>query len=201
MRSLPLFGLIALAMLSACAGPGLSTPSSAPSLENAVLLHSPRPVAEFQMKDQTDTAFSRANLLGHWTLLFTGFTHCPDVCPMTLSHIRHAEQQLTGPPHHQVVFVSVDPARDTPEVIEAYLGWFSPEWIGLRGDDNELARLLDSLGLAYVRVPLGNEGAYTVDHSTAVMLIDPEGRAVGYWKAPLDATQLAQDLAALPAPK
>jgi len=187
--------LLVLILLSGC------TRQDEPlTLAYGRLTDSPRPVAEFQLTDQTGAAFSRENLLGQWTVVFSGFTHCPDVCPLTLSKLRNAEDMLESPGHHQVVFVSVDSERDTPELLREYLGWFDSDWVGLSGTGAELDPLLESLELAYVRVPLGTEGDYTMDHTTAVVLIDPKGRLVGYWKAPLDDRQLATDLAALPAP-
>lgn len=194
-RSLPVLLSIVWFLLSAC------TRQEEPLvLTYATMVKVPRPVAEFQLTDQSGETFTRADLLGRWTLLFSGFTHCPDVCPLTLSQIRNAEQSLKSPRHHQVVFVSVDSQRDSPEVLREYLAWFDPGWVGLTGSGAELKPLLDSLELAYVRVPLGTQGDYTMDHATAVVLIDPRGRLTGYWKAPLDARQLATDLAALPAP-
>lgn len=187
--------LFAMILLSGC------TRQDEPlALAYGTSVASPRPVAEFQLTDQTGAAFSRDNLLGQWTVLFSGFTHCPDVCPLTLGQIRNAEDRLESPFHHQVVFVSVDADRDTPELLREYLGWFDRDWVGLTGSGAELKPLLDSLELAYVRVPLGADGDYTMDHATAVVLIDPQGRLVGYWKAPLDARRLAADLATLPAP-
>ncbi|WP_341938548.1 SCO family protein [Marinimicrobium sp. C2-29] len=194
-RVQPVWCLALILVLSAC-----SRQDDPLTLAHGTLTSSPQPVAEFQLTDQTGAAFSREDLLGQWTVLFSGFTHCPDVCPLTLSKIRNAEDRLEPPVHHQVVFVSVDPGRDTPELLREYLGFFDPDWVGLSGTGAELDPLLDSLELAYVRVPLGTEGDYTMDHTTAVVLIDPKGRLVGYWKAPLDERQLAADLATLPAP-
>lgn len=193
-KALPVWYL-SLLLLSGCA-----QQEEPLALTYGTLTTAPRPVAEFQLTDQSGAAFSRENLLGQWTVLFSGFTHCPDVCPLTLGKIRTAEQRLEQPLHHQVVFVSVDSERDTPELLREYLGWFDRDWVGLSGTGAQLNPLLDSLELAYVRVPLGADGDYTMDHTTAVVLIDPKGRLVGYWKAPLDARQLAADLATLPAP-
>lgn len=190
-----LWWLIVPGVLLACTEPVAVLP-----LQHATLLETPHPIAPFELTDQTGARFSHPDLAGRWTLMFSGFTHCPDTCPLTLSQLRDAEQQLTGKRHHRMVFVSVDPERDNSNLLEEYLGWFDPEWTGLTGSDTELAPLLDSLGMAYVRVPLGSVGDYTVDHSTAVVLIDPKVRLVGYWKAPLDTRKLAEDLAALPAP-
>jgi protein SCO1/2 len=169
-------------------------------LQHAVVTTSPRPVAEFRLLDAAGQDFSRADLLGHWTILFSGFTHCPDVCPTTLGLLRAAEQLLVSGPRHRVVLVTVDPQRDTPEVLLEYLQWFNPAWIGLSGPEAELDRLLTSLQMAHVRVPDG-DGGYTMDHASAVVLIDPQARMVAYWKPPLQAAQLAEDMAALPAPR
>lgn len=163
------------------------------------MLESPRPVADFTLVDQHGEMFQASELRGHWTVLFSGFTHCPDICPATLGLLKSVEERLDGAPTHRTVFVSVDPDRDTPERLREYLEWFDPEWIGLTGKNAELDGLLDSLGMAHVRVPQG-EGGYTMDHATAVVLINPDGDMVGYWKAPLDAAALAEDLGRLPAP-
>jgi protein SCO1/2 len=170
------------------------------SLQHATVLEAPRPVAQFRLTDQTGSEFTNADLSGQWSIIFSGFTYCPDVCPLTLAQLREVEQQLGNLRHHRTVFVSVDPERDTPALLAQYLGWFNPDWIGLTGTAQELSTLLDSLGMAQVRVPIGQGGDYTVDHSTAVVLIDPQARMIGYWKAPLDARQLAEDLAILPTP-
>lgn len=169
------------------------------ALKHAVVTQETEAVEDFRLQDQSGNNFTRADLLGRWTLLFSGFTHCPDICPNTLGVLKAAEQQITGDPHHRVVLLSVDPGRDTPAVLKKYLAWFNPGWIGLTGTDAEVDRLLASLEMARVRVPIGN-GSYTMDHSGAVILLDPQARKVAYWKPPVDAARLAADLSVLPAP-
>lgn len=178
---------------------GCQQPSTGPSLAHARLPESPRPVADFQLLDQHGRSFTTSDLHGQWTVLFSGFTHCPDVCPATLGLFKAVESRLDGAPGYQTVFVSVDPERDTPETLREYLGWFDPDWTGLTGESDQLDRLLGSLDMAHVRVPTG-KGDYTVDHATAVVLIDPEASMVGYWMAPLEAEALAEDLGRLPTP-
>ena len=190
-----LVGMLTVLLLGAC-----SEPETPLALNHATLLDSPRPLAAFQLIDQTGAAYTNARLLGQWTAMFSGFTHCPDICPMTLGQLLNAQHLSGGSSHHQTVFISVDPGRDRPALLREYLAWFDPNWTGISGSTDALAPLLESLGLAYVRVPIGSEGDYTLDHSTAVVLVDPRGRLVGYWKAPLDSQRLAEDLATLPPP-
>nr|WP_240451211.1 SCO family protein [Wenzhouxiangella sp. XN201] len=146
------------------------------------------------MSDQHGRDFTNVELRGNWNVLFVGFTHCPDVCPSTLALLDSVQKRAgISPERLRTVFVSVDPERDTPEVLAEYLAHFNSEWTALTGKKTELDRLLDSLELAYVRVPTG-KGEYTMDHSTALVLIDPGGHMRGYFTAPLDADALAEDL-------
>lgn len=195
-RRLRLAGLLAAGglLLAGCAEPG-----QPPHLRHAVAVDPPRPVAEFRLVDQHGAGFTSADLRDRWTVLFAGFTHCPDICPATLGLLGAVGERLGPAPGYRTIFVSVDPERDTPARLREYLDWFDPAWTGLTGPKAELRPFLDSLGIGYVRVPTG-DGKYTVDHSTALVLIDPEARVTGYWKAPLDAEALIADLGALPRP-
>lgn len=188
--------LIALALLNAGCG---QSDREIVALEHAQALDPPWPIEAFELVDHAGAPFSRNDLVGRWTLLFSGFTHCPDICPATLGILHAAQQDLETTENLQTVFVSVDPARDTPERLAEYLAWFDDDWIGLTGDRIQLDRLLDSLQMAYVRVPAGN-GQYTMDHATAVALIDPQGRMTAFWRAPLDAGALREDLERLSRP-
>jgi len=188
--------LIALTLLTAGCG---QWDREAAVLRHAQVLDPPWPIEAFELVDHAGAPFFRNDLAGRWTVLFSGFTHCPDICPATLGILRAAQQDLNGTEKLQTVFVSVDPERDTPERLAEYLAWFDEDWIGLTGDPIQLDRLLNSLQMAYVRVPSGN-GDYMMDHATAVALIDPQGRMAAYWRPPLDAAKLRDDLAGLPRP-
>jgi protein SCO1/2 len=191
---------VAIAVLAAvAAGIGLATyerSREVPALAAGTALPRPRAIADFDFTDQGGRPFTRASLEGHWTLLFTGFTHCPDVCPTTLELMAQLRRQLARD-DLEFLFVSVDPERDTPEAIARYLAHFDPALVGATGTREETERFTAGLGLAQVRNPgVGDE--YSVDHSTALVLIDPEARLAGYFQAPHARDALAADLRNLP---
>ncbi|MEX1993891.1 MAG: SCO family protein [Steroidobacteraceae bacterium] len=154
-----------------------------------------RAIADFSLTDHRGDAFTQASLRGRWSLLFTGFTHCPDLCPATLTLLAELDRRLPAG-SVQLLFLSVDPERDTPELIAAYVAHFGPRLIGVTGARAEIDGLTAALGLAQVRNP-GVGGDYTVDHSTALVLIDPRARIAGYFTPPHDIGALAADLASI----
>ncbi len=191
---------VAIAILAAVAvGVGVALHERAgtpPTLQAGTALPEPRPLAAFDLTDQRGQPFSRDNLRGRWTLLFTGFTNCPDVCPLTVASMAELRRRLARD-DLQFLFVSVDPERDTPEVIRRYLAHFDPGILGATGARADIEGFTAGLGLAQVVNP-GVGDDYTVDHSTAFVLIDPEVRLAGYFSAPHLPDALAADLAALP---
>jgi protein SCO1 len=162
-------------------------------------LGTPRQLEEFQLVDAAGQAFGRERLKGQWNLAFIGFTHCPDVCPMTLSLLEHLSIRLDD---HEValqpVFVSVDPERDTPEELARYSSYFGDRVVAATGQRQQLQRFCDSLDFAWVKVPMG-QGNYTIDHSGALALVDPQARLVGYFLPPLDLEAIEIDLIRLAA--
>ncbi len=167
------------------------------ALRSGTVLAEPRPIGDFSLLDQHGQLFGRAALENRWSLVFTGFTHCPDLCPTTLAFLAKLRARVPGD-GLQIVFVSVDPERDTPERIASYLAHFDPTFVGATGTTAEIERFTATLGLAQVRNP-GVGGEYTVDHSAALVLIDPQARVAGYFRPPHDAEALAADLAPLAA--
>jgi protein SCO1/2 len=166
--------------------------SSAPQLASGTWLAQPRVVGDFRLTDDLGRPFTQQNLKGKPSLVFFGFTHCPDVCPTTL--VKLAQVTKTGAiPGLRVLFVTVDPQRDTPAVVGKYAHAFDPEFIGLTGDPKDLTQTMAGFGVASVRVDLGG-GDYTMDHSAAVFLLDAGGRIVGIFTPPFDVQRLAQDL-------
>ncbi|MBL37688.1 MAG: SCO family protein [Xanthomonadales bacterium] len=183
---------VSFSVLAAC-----SDSASEPNLEHMVALDPPRDVAAFELTDQHGRPFTAADLRDRWTVLFVGFTHCPDICPTTLGLLASVEKKMANLRRPvQFVFVSADPERDTPSRLRDYVSLFNAEWTALGGPFDQLDRLLDSLQLAYVKVPTGN-GDYTIDHSTALVLIDPEARMVGFYPAPHEPAELVADLESL----
>jgi protein SCO1/2 len=190
---------VVIAILAAAAvGAGLALrerSAEPPQLAAGTALPEPRSIPAFAFTDQSDRPFGPRELEGRWSLVFTGFTHCPDVCPTTLARMAELRRRVARE-DLQFVFVSVDPERDTPEAMKAYVNHFDPAIVGVTGARAEMERFTAGLGLAQVRNP-GAGGEYTVDHSTAFVLIDPEGRLAGYFQAPHDVDALASDLRGL----
>jgi protein SCO1/2 len=166
--------------------------SSAPQLASGTWLAQPRKVSGFHLVDELGHPFTERNLQGKASLVFFGFTHCPDVCPTTLAKLRQVRKAapIAG---LQVLFVTVDPQRDTPDLVGKYTHAFDPSFIGLTGDPQELARMMAGFGVASLRVDLPG-GDYTMDHSAAVFLVDAEGRIVGVFTPPFDVGRLTRDL-------
>jgi protein SCO1 len=191
--------LVLAALLSLAAAIIIShTSSGAPAaLRTATLLASPRPIAEFELVDQHGTTVTHADLRGRWTILFAGFTHCPDACPATLAVLSQALAQVSEKDAvPRAVLLTVDPARDTAAQLASYLAYFPAPIVGLTGSETDIATFAGNLGLSFIKVP-GTGEQYTVDHSTALVLIDPHGRLYGYITPPLDHDDLVADIEAL----
>lgn len=150
----------------------------------------PRIVKDFALTDQHGKPFTLEQLQGKWSLLFFGFTHCPDVCPATLTQLKTVKQQLKPEiaAQTQFVLVSVDPARDTVAQLEQYMPYFDPEFVGLTGEFLEIKRFAMQLNMAFVKVTQGD--TYTVDHSANIAIVNPYGHYHGFVKAPLDEARL-----------
>jgi len=150
------------------------------------------------LEDHHRKAFTLDRITGRWTLLFFGYTHCPDVCPVTLTVLKNAIARMgesdnaAEPP--QVVFVSVDPGRDSLEHMAAYVAHFNPDFLGVTGSDEALKAFARQLGVLYIRAAPDADGNYLVDHTAAVFLIDPRGHLVALFQAPQSVQALARDV-------
>jgi protein SCO1 len=195
-RVLLLVVAVAALGLGAWTAAKLQGPSDAsqPTLTSGILLTAPRPVGDFALTDQDGQPFTRRRLDGHWTLLFAGFTHCPDVCPTTLGVMKAVAERLPQDAPLEMVFLSVDPERDTPEQLKRYVRYFSPTLVGATGGADQLQALCANLGLAYMKVPGAKASGYTMDHSAALVLLDRQGRVAAYFQPPHRAETLAADL-------
>ena len=174
--------------------PAASTPTSAVrTLGAATQLTTPLALPAFAL-DGSDGPFTNAQLAGAWTVLFFGFTNCPDICPTTLATLATAAGAVRAEiPDLQVVFVSVDPARDGAEEADRYARFYDAGFVGITGSDTALQALTRPLGILYMSVPQG-ENAYTVDHSSSLLLIDPNGRLAAVFSAPHEAAAISADL-------
>jgi protein SCO1/2 len=165
------------------------------------MLPEPRPLPDFSLVDGDGRPFGPARLQGRWSLLFFGYTHCPDVCPTTLALFDRVAKGLKAKTKDdkpvQFVFVSVDPARDSPEHLKEYVEYFNPEFIGVTGSEEAIAEIGRAFGAVYMRVEGQRPEDYLIDHSSAVFLTDPQGRFAGVFSAPHDAERIAHGLNAL----
>ena len=167
-------------------------------LQIATILDTPRAVPEFELIDDAGTAFTRDRLLGQWTLLFAGFTHCADVCPSTLAMLDQVKDRLAQSSpgdSFQTVFLSVDPERDQPAALAEYVRYFDSEFVGATGPKAQLDRLCSGLGLYYAKSPGASEDSYTMDHTAAIVVIDPQARTRAYFVVPRNPQAMAADLA------
>lgn len=140
------------------------------------LIDPPIPAADFTLTDQHGETFRLSDQRGKVVLIFFGYTHCPDVCPVTLSEYRQVKRQLGDQAEDIVfVFITVDPERDTPERLLAHLANFDPEFIGLTGEPADLERVWDAYGVYQEKVDTGSAGGYLVDHTARTYAIDRQG--------------------------
>ena len=190
--------IAAIAFAAALAGvyvARLVSQPAVPSLESGTSLPKPRPLAEFNLVDTRGNPGSPATLRSHPTLVFFGFTHCPDVCPTTLALLSNVQKQVAIP-GLKVALISVDPDRDTPEQLGKYISSFGGDLIGLTGTPPEISKSTKSFGVAASRVELPG-GNYTMDHSATVFALDSEARIVAVFTPPFNAAALARDLTRL----
>lgn len=161
----------------------------------ADVLPEPRPLPVLHLKDEDGRTFTNANLRGQWSFLFLGYTHCPDICPTTLSDLNSMVQLLKqqGGSVPRVFFVSVDPKRDTPPVLKQYLHFFNPDFVGVTGNLAQLHALATSLSTTFFYDPPSRTGNYIVGHPAMVFLINPQGRLAAIDMPPLLPKTMAQD--------
>ncbi|WP_293864822.1 SCO family protein [uncultured Alsobacter sp.] len=148
----------------------------------------------FSLVDQDGKAFTEKDLLGKPSLVFFGFTHCPDVCPTTLYEITQVYSELAAKGDKvRAVFVTVDPARDTPELMKTYLSSFDPHIVGLSGSQAAVDGIMKAYRVFARKVP-GENGNYTMDHTALVYLMDAKGRFVGAFNLQKSPAEAAKEL-------
>ncbi|MDH5571102.1 MAG: SCO family protein [Gammaproteobacteria bacterium] len=154
------------------------------------ILPSEKIIDAFELTSNRNEAFSNKNLRGKWSLLFIGYTHCPDVCPATLETVKQVhglmlEQGLTPP---DMVFISVDPERDTSEILDQYVTYFNKDFIGLTGSKENIAGFVKQLSGYYAKAAGTsgdiNNSDYLMDHTASLMLVNPQGNLQAYLSAP-----------------
>ncbi len=213
--ALPLL-LLGLACLTAACERG----PRAPQIESAFMLPEAATIADFNLSHLERGSYDIEDARGQWSLLFFGYTHCPDVCPTELFMLAEMMRGIengagAGPEPPQVVFVSVDPERDSLQHLQQYAGFYHPSFIGVTGEQSTIDRLCESIGVFYERVyyrngkqvipdasgtvPAGLEDSYLINHSASIFLLNPTGKLHAIFTAPHDPNTMIRDLAAIQA--
>jgi len=205
--------VVAAALLAAGAGLWFGThrfgpaaqPSAAPTpmlaglkdqMRSVRLITPPRALPDWQLRLSDGGTATSATLQGRWTLVFLGFTHCPDVCPTTLAELSKSQKLWEALPEAKrprLLFVTVDPERDTPQLVGEFAHYFHPETMAASPTPEQLAFFAKTLGLVYMKVS-EPDGSYSMDHSATLVLLDPQGRQAGLLSPPLDPQKIADDL-------
>ena len=196
-------GLGLLAARHYLAGPAKA---DAPALKTVTLLPNSRELPAFQLRQSDNTPLVKGELAGHWTLAFLGFTFCPDVCPTTLAELAQAQKQWEALPEStrpRVLFISVDPERDSPGKAGEYAHGFHRDTLAATGDVPALEEFATSLGFVFMKVPgknfEQNANDYSVDHSANLAVLDPQGNLAGIIRPPFQPQAIADDLITLTA--
>ena len=156
------------------------------------LFEKPRSFKAFDLTDDLGQAFTPANLQGKWSLIFFGFTYCPDICPTTMALMNRFYESQREEDYFddlQVVMVSVDPARDSVPKLNEYVRYFNKDFVGVTGEFLDLHRFATQLNIPFSKVPGSGEN-YLVEHSGNVAIINPKGHYVGFFRAPIELSKL-----------
>ena len=153
-------------------------------INGAIVLNTPRKFSDFDLIDHRGDAFTLERLKGQWSMIFFGFTNCPDVCPTTLATLNETYSKLKDSEKEnlQVIMVSLDPERDTVDKLDQYMPYFNTEFVGVTGNKHFIKRFTTEINIAYNQVPLGGDD-YTVDHSSQIVLVNPNGHYHGFFKS------------------
>jgi len=171
---------------------------------HGLLLPETKGIPPFALKEADGSSFTEKNFMGHWSLVFFGYTNCPDVCPMTLSVLNQAWHELAKRTDKnnepltkdlQVVLVSVDPERDNLKKLQQYVKYFNPAFIGVTGNDSQLKMISKYFGIVYNTVANTNDNPenYLVNHGSAIIIINPKGEYQGFFSVPHEANDIAND--------
>lgn len=197
---------------------GCDRPAEQLRMDGAMVLSPPKVLPEFSLKQRDLGEFTTESIKGEWSLFFYGYTHCPDVCPTELFMLSEMMRAIEKNPDSvvkapKVVFVSVDPQRDTPESLQEYTGYYHPSFLGVTGEQEMVDQLSRSMGAMYERVyylngkqlmidedegvPEGLENSYLINHSASIFLLNPEGEMHAIFSTPHNPEVMVRDLATI----
>ena len=164
----------------------------------AYFIDPPRQLSEFQLIDDKGVTFLPEQFKNKWNILFFGFTYCPDICPLTMKQMSDVKESLGDIAQKIRIFlVSVDPDRDKPENLRVYLDNFDNDFIGLTGEIDQIYRFSTQVNAPFFPVVNNPEPNYTVDHSGSLVLISPDAKYAGFFRAPHDTDKIIKALASV----
>lgn len=168
--------------------------TNAQLMENGLFVYEvPRSISDFNLIDHQENPFTAEFFKDKWTLVFFGYTYCPDICPITLATLSQFSGLLEDTDYAddtQVVMISVDPQRDTPEMLSVYMSYFNDEYVGATGEYIDVFNLARQLNVAFSYQP-AKDGDYLVSHTGEIILINPNGHFHGFFKTPHDPEKMA----------
>lgn len=163
--------------------------------QEGVLFKEPRTLKPFELVTADTRKFTQQDLMQHWTMLFFGFTHCSSICPTTLANFNNLYREIAKQLSNlQIVFVSLDPERDTPTAVNRYAQSFNPAFIGLTGKIHEVRKLQSQFNIYVSRDKDSNRENYQLIHTPSVLLINPHGQWIGNLNVQSEPKKLAQAL-------
>jgi protein SCO1/2 len=163
----------------------IAPPGGANETQHVSLYPQARALPSFELVDHNKQTFTSENLIGHWSLVFVGYTYCPDICPTTLAELKSIYPELQKIPSDfpiQIVLLSVDPKRDTPERLNEYINFFHTDFIAVSGEHSQLFPLVRAMGMMYSMSESTDNPNYLVDHSSSVVVVNPKAQVIGRFK-------------------
>ena len=163
----------------------IAPPSADSQTQHVSLYPQARALPDFQLIDHNNQPFTSAKLIGHWSLVFVGYTYCPDICPTTLADLKNVYPELQKIPTDspiQVILLSVDPKRDTSERLNDYINFFHSDFIAVSGEHSQLFPLVRAMGMMYSMSESTDNPNYLVDHSSSVVVVSPKAQVIGRFK-------------------
>ena len=166
-----------------------------PILETGKSYKKPLDIIEFELNNQGDQLYSKNDLKNQWTILFFGYTNCPDVCPTTIFKLGQIKQQMSKELPNlnlQILFITLDPERDSTERLKEYLGFFDPSMTGLTGEITKIVELTSNLSVFFQRI--NKEDGYDFNHTASIFLINPKAQLKASFSPASSMDMLAEDI-------
>ena len=168
-------------------------------LETGKMLTKPMELTSFNLINHQDKQFQLKDLENQWSLIFFGYTQCPDVCPSTVFKLNqiydllNQDQRISKLP--QVIFISIDPERDNPETLSEYLAFFNPRFIGITGDQSEIKKITSTMSVYYEKIEQNEDSnSYIMNHTASIFLTNDEGKLVASFRPTATPQELTSDI-------